>query len=553
MSGSPPRGMTTSQPRGSATIAASSSRVAQAGRRRPRAARPPEAVAHAAQQHGVGVARARGAAQQAGVAALEAEAGDVDRDVGARLVDDEQHAERNAHLLDVEPVRQPPAASRPRHGSSSAAIARTASHSATAPGVERQPVEQRAGWPAARAASRSSALASTIAAVSRSSASAICSSAASLARGRASRAARGGAGASARRFSRHGHRAGPGYRGEWPRGAGDGRVRPRRGAAPRCPGHDAVANGLAVERAHAHGVARAEAPLDALDSDGQQAGAARGAARCARRRRRTRARRAACRSAARASGRHGPAGGAEARADGRPATARAISPAARRRRSRRRRRRPRPWRRPRPSSACRPSRGRSPTRRRAPGRRAARGRAPRARARRPGRAGRGCRGLRIGEQHEQPGAQQQRDLGGQRVVVAERDLVGRRGVVLVDDRDDVPGQQRLERGAGVQVAGAPPHVVGRQQHLRARPPAMRAPAARPGQQALPDRRGGLQPGHVARPHVALERPGPSAMAPLETTQTGVPVSCRATSSEAMRARRARRTACGRRRAWTTPA
>ena len=44
----------------------------------------------------------------------------------------------------------------------------------------------------------------------------------------------------------------------------------------------------------------------------------------------------------------------------------------------------------------------------------------------------------VGQQHEQPGAQHQRDLGGQRVVVAERDLVGGRRVVLVDDRHACP-------------------------------------------------------------------------------------------------------------------
>ena len=114
--------------------------------------------------------------------------------------------------------------------------------------------------------------------------------------------------------------------------------------------------------------------------------------------------------------------------------------------------------------------------------------------------------LGVGQQHEQARTQQQRDLRRERVVVAERDLVRGGGVVLVDDRDDVPGQQRLERRARVQVARAPPHVVRRQEHLR-RAAAGRGERPLPGagEQALSDRRGGLQARHVARPHLAIER------------------------------------------------
>ena len=46
----------------------------------------------------------------------------------------------------------------------------------------------------------------------------------------------------------------------------------------------------------------------------------------------------------------------------------------------------------------------------------------------------GVEPARVGEQHEQVGAHQHRHLGGEEVVVAEGDLVGRGRVVLVDDR-----------------------------------------------------------------------------------------------------------------------
>ncbi len=85
----------------------------------------------------------------------------------------------------------------------------------------------------------------------------------------------------------------------------------------------------------------------------------------------------------------------------------------------------------------------------------------------------------IGQQHEQPRAQQHCDLGGERVVVAEGDLVGRGRVVLVDDRDDAPAEHRLERRARVQVARARVDVGRGQEHLARRAARPRAaPAAR---------------------------------------------------------------------------
>ena len=66
------------------------------------------------------------------------------------------------------------------------------------------------------------------------------------------------------------------------------------------------------------------------------------------------------------------------------------------------------------------------------------------------------------------------DLGGEEVVVAEGDLVGRRGVVLVDDRDDAPLDQPPQRLAGVEVVGARRDV-----RRASAAPARRACRARP--------------------------------------------------------------------------
>ncbi len=57
-------------------------------------------------ERGVGVRRRGGAAQHDRVARLQAQRGGVDRDVGARLVDDRDDAERHAHLAHVEAVGQ---------------------------------------------------------------------------------------------------------------------------------------------------------------------------------------------------------------------------------------------------------------------------------------------------------------------------------------------------------------------------------------------------------------------------------------------------------------
>ncbi len=143
--------------------------------------------------------------------------------------------------------------------------------------------------------------------------------------------------------------------------------------------------------------------------------------------------------------------------------------------------------------------------------------------------------LDVGQQHQQPGAQHQRHLGGQRVVVPERDLVGGRGVVLVHHRHAAPSQQRSPACAarsGSAVAAV--DVARGQQHLsglvdrageRALPP--------PLQQRLADGRGGLQLGQPLAARAARPRlPRPSAIAPELTSTTRVPPPASAATSRA---------------------
>ena len=72
----------------------------------------------------------------------------------------------------------------------------------------------------------------------------------------------------------------------------------------------------------------------------------------------------------------------------------------------------------------------------------------------------------VGQQDQQAGVEQHRHLGGEEVVVAEGDLVGRGGVVLVDHRHHAPLEQAPQRLARVQVVAARGDVGGGQQHLR---------------------------------------------------------------------------------------
>ena len=313
MSASPPRGMTTSQADGigddrGQLLARGLERhdgvLGQAGGL--------EAVAHAAQQRGVGGARARRAAQQAGVAALEAQARDVDRHVRARLVDDQEHAERHAHLLHVEAVGQPPARDDLAHGIVQRGHgAHRLAEREHALAVERQPVEQRARLTGgARGGEILGVGLDDRGRVALDRERDLLERRILGAAAERRQRARGGAGAGARRVSRHCHRAEPGYRDEWPRGP---RRRPSAGPAARrssaLPMATTPVANTSPSSVHTRTASPARnASLHALDARPAAGSRRARAAPCARRRPRTRARRAACRSAATAS-RPRPAGG----------------------------------------------------------------------------------------------------------------------------------------------------------------------------------------------------------------------------------------------------
>ena len=74
----------------------------------------------------------------------------------------------------------------------------------------------------------------------------------------------------------------------------------------------------------------------------------------------------------------------------------------------------------------------------------------------------------LGQEHEQPRAQQHCNLRGEGVVVAEGDLVRGGGVVLVHDRNDAEVEQRVQRVADIDVGGPVADVGGGEQHLRRR-------------------------------------------------------------------------------------
>ena len=151
----------------------------------------------------------------------------------------------------------------------------------------------------------------------------------------------------------------------------------------------------------------------------------------------------------------------------------------------------------------------------------------------------------LGQQHEQRGAGQHGDDRGERVVVAERDLVGRRRVVLVHDRHRAAREQLAQRVADVEVRGAVGDLGGGEQDLRAE--------QRPRGAARGPTRPGAAPGRAPRPPAARAARAAAVRAragagrarsrPDETTQTGVPPR---TSSPISRAR-ARRAALARTR------
>ena len=83
---------------------------------------------------------------------------------------------------------------------------------------------------------------------------------------------------------------------------------------------------------------------------------------------------------------------------------------------------------------------------------------------------RGVDALDLGQEHEQPRTDEHGDLRRERVVVAERDLVGGCGVVLVHDGDDAEPQERHERVTDGDVGGALGEVGRGEQQLRRQEP-----------------------------------------------------------------------------------
>ena len=65
----------------------------------------------------------------------------------------------------------------------------------------------------------------------------------------------------------------------------------------------------------------------------------------------------------------------------------------------------------------------------------------------------------VGEEHQEVGAHQVADQGGQVVVVPELELVGGHGVVFVDDGHHLPAQQGEQGVPGVEEAGPGFQVV----------------------------------------------------------------------------------------------
>jgi hypothetical protein len=83
------------------------------------------------------------AAQDRGVAGLQAEGGDVDGHIWSRFVDDADHADGDAALAQTQPVGQPAALEFASHRVGQFGHApRIRGQRGDAPGVEHQPVEQ---------------------------------------------------------------------------------------------------------------------------------------------------------------------------------------------------------------------------------------------------------------------------------------------------------------------------------------------------------------------------------------------------------------------------
>ena len=95
-------------------------------------------------QGAVGVDRLLAAAEDDGVAALDAERGGVDGDVGPALVDHEDDAERHADLADLQAVRPPAATDDLADGVGKAATSSSdLGHLVDPAGIQRQAIDGR--------------------------------------------------------------------------------------------------------------------------------------------------------------------------------------------------------------------------------------------------------------------------------------------------------------------------------------------------------------------------------------------------------------------------
>ena len=119
---------------------------------------------------------------------------------------------------------------------------------------------------------------------------------------------------------------------------------------------------------------------------------------------------------------------------------------------------------------------------------------------------RGEDSLGVGEQHQNVGADEVRHERGEAVVVAVADLVVGDGVVLVHDRDHAEVEEPLQGLARVEVLGAVPEVIGREQHLAGDQPVLAEQRAElPHQQGLTDGGERLQRADVGRARLEAER------------------------------------------------
>ena len=123
---------------------------------------------------------------------------------------------------------------------------------------------------------------------------------------------------------------------------------------------------------------------------------------------------------------------------------------------------------------------------------------------------RGVQPIDVRQHQQQVRVDQDRHLRGQEVVVAERDLVGRRRVVLIDHRRDAPVEQRAQGLARVEVVAARRHVEESEEHLRARDAPCREELVVVAiELPLTDRGRRLQIRHRGGPHWQLHQPHPA--------------------------------------------